>query len=150
MIRAATTEDIPRIVELGSRSLKDGPYKEMLKDTPEQSAKLALDVIGGANGKILLYETDGGKVAGLLGFVIFPHYFTQEPTATEVMWYVEPEERKEGGAIKLLWEAEKQAQQMGATRMGFTAPNTDVAKLYERFGYKQVEVTFMKELKCPS
>jgi GNAT superfamily N-acetyltransferase len=150
LIRAAITSDIPRIVELGSRSLKDGPYASMLKDTPEHSAALALDVIRGANGKILLYENDNGKVAGLLGFIIFPHYFTQEPTATEVMWYVEPEERKEGGAIKLLWEAEKQAKEMGATRMGFTAPTAEVGKLYERFGYKQVEVTYMKELRCPS
>lgn len=146
MIRAATASDLPRIVELGSRSLKDGPYSGMIKDTPEQSAKLALQTIQSANGKILVYETDGGRVAGLLGFFIFPHYFTGEPTATELMWYVEPEERKGGGAMHLLWEAEKQAKQMGAKKMGFTAPNGDVAKLYERFGYKQVEVSFMKEL----
>jgi GNAT superfamily N-acetyltransferase len=148
LIRAATTEDVSDIVRLGSQSLKDGPYAGMLKDTPEESARLALNVIGGANGKVLLYENDGGKVAGLLGFIIFPHYFTGEPTATEIMWYVEPQERKEGGAVKLLWEAEKQAREMGATRMGFTAPNAEVGKLYERFGYKQVEVTYMKELRC--
>jgi GNAT superfamily N-acetyltransferase len=146
LIRAATETDIPEIVKLGSRSLADGPYAGMLKDTPEQSAKLALAVIQGSGGKILVYETDGGKVAGLLGFLIFPHYFTQEPTATEIMWYVLPEERNGGAGIKLLWEAEKQAKAMGAKRMGFTAPSADVVKLYERFGYKQVEITFMKEL----
>ena len=146
MIRAATVEDIPRLVELGSRSLQDGPYAEMLKDTPEQSAKLALSVIQSTGGKILVYQTDGGKVAGLLGFLIFPHYFTQEPTATEIVWYVLPEERNGGAGLKLLWEAEKQAKAMGATRMGFTAPNADAEKLYERFGYKKVETTFMKEL----
>jgi GNAT superfamily N-acetyltransferase len=147
MIRPATPSDVPDIVRMGSQSLKDGPYAGMLKDTPEQSAKLAMSVIGGVSGKILLYENDNGKVAGLLGFIIFPHYFTQEPTATEVMWYVEPEERKEGGAIKLLWEAEKQAKEMGATRMGFSAPNEEVGKLYERFGYHKLEVTYMKELR---
>jgi GNAT superfamily N-acetyltransferase len=146
LIRVATQADLPDIVRLGSMSLINGPYAGMLKDKPEQSAKLALSVIQGAGGKILLYETDSGKIAGLLGFFVFPHYFTMEPTATEIMWYVEPEERKEGGALKLLWEAEKQAKAMGATRMGFTAPNADLEKLYERYGYKRVEVTFMKEL----
>ena len=147
MIRAATTDDVSDIVRLGSQSLIDGPYAGMLKDTPEQSAKLAIEVIEKSNGKILLYQNDAGKVAGLLGFLVFPHYFTQEPTATEIMWYVEPNERKEGGAIKLLWEAEKQAKEMGATRMGFSAPNEEVGKLYERFGYRKLEVTYMKELR---
>jgi GNAT superfamily N-acetyltransferase len=146
LIRAAIASDVPRIVELGSRSLKDGPYSRMIKDTPEHSAALALQTIENANGKILVYETDSGKVAGLLGFFVFPHYFTGEPTATELMWYVEPEERKGGGGMQLLWEAEKEAKAMGAKRIGFTAPNADIAKLYERFGYKQVEVSFMKEL----
>jgi hypothetical protein len=147
LIRAATTEDVSDIVRLGSQSLIDGPYAGMLKDTPEQSAKLAIEVIEKSNGKILLYQNDAGKVAGLLGFLVFPHYFTQEPTATEIMWYVEPDERKEGGAIKLLWESEKQAKEMGATRMGFSAPNEEVGKLYERFGYRKLEVTYMKELR---
>lgn len=118
----------------------------MIRDTPEQSAKLALQVIENAQGKILLYENDGGRVVGLLGFIIFPHYFTQEMTANEIMWYVEPEERRGGGALQLLWEAERQAKAMGATHMGFSAPNANVAKIYERFGYKQLEVSFVKEL----
>lgn len=147
MIRAATAADVPRIVELGSRSLRDGPYAKMLKDTPEQSARIAFYVIESTKGKVLLYENDEGKVVGLLGFIIFPHYFTGEPTATEIMWYVEPEERAGGGAIKLLWEAEKQAKEIGATRMGFTAPNEEVGSLYKRFGYEKVEVSYMKELR---
>lgn len=147
MIRSAKSEDVPEIVKLGSQSLVDGPYAGMLKDTPEHSAEFALTVILGSKGKILLYENDEGKVAGLLGFIVFPHYFTKEPTATEIMWYVLPEERKGCGAIKLLWEAEKVAKEMGATRMGFTAPNEEVSALYARFGYKKVEVTYMKELR---
>lgn len=147
MIRAATEADVPRIVELGSRSLVDGPYAGMLKDTPEQSAKLAMGVIAKSNGRILLYQNDAGKVAGLLGFIIFPHYFTGELTATEIMWYVQPEDRAGGNAIKLLWEAEKQAKEMGAVWSGMTAPNEEVGKLYERFGYHKIEVSYMKELR---
>lgn len=147
MIRAATSEDVPEIVRLGSRSLVDGPYAGMLKDTPEHSAELALTVILAAKGEVLVYENDAGKISGLLGFIIFPHHFTKEPTATEIMWYVEPEERKGGSALKLLWEAEKRAKELGATRIGFTSPNEEVSELYKRFGYKKVEVIYMKELR---
>lgn len=146
MIRAATIADVPRIVELGSRSLVDGPYKDMLKYTPEKSAQLALQVIEKSNGKILLYQNDGGNVVGLLAFIIFPHYFTGALTATEIMWYLLPEERAGGGALKLLWEAEKEAKAMGATRMGFTAPTMEVSALYNRFGYDFVEASYQKDL----
>lgn len=145
MVRTATPADIQDVVRLGSLSLVNGPYAGMIKDTPEQSAKLALQVIDG-NGKILLWENDKGKVVGLLGFIIFPHYFTGELTATEIMWFMEEGERAGGGGLKLLWEAEKQAREMGATYMGFSAPSADVAKIYARFGYKQLEVSFVKDL----
>lgn len=146
MVRDATTADIPEVVRLGSLSLINGPYAGMIKDSPKHSATLALDVIRNANGKVLLLENDESKVVGLLGFIIFNHYFTGEPTANEIMWYVLEDERKGGGALKLLWEAEKQAKEMGAKYMSFSAPNADIAKIYERFGYKQVEVSFVKEL----
>lgn len=145
MIREATQADIPRIVQLGSQSLIDGPYKDLLKDTPEQTAKLALEVIRD-KGKILLYENDEGKVCGLLGFIIFPHYFTGEITAGELMWYVEPHERMGCPAFRLLWEAEKLAKSLGAKRMQLTAPTTKVEEMYKRFGYQQIEVSFQKEI----
>jgi N-acetylglutamate synthase-like GNAT family acetyltransferase len=146
LIRTATEADIPEIVRLGSQSLIDGPYAGMLKDTPEQSAKLAMEVIQKSNGKILLYQNDSGKVAGLIGFIVFPHYFTGELTATEIMWYILPEDRAGGNGIKLLWEAEKEAKAMGAKWMGCSAPDAQTASIYARFGYKTVETLCMKAL----
>lgn len=145
MVREATTEDIARIVELGSQSLIDGPYKGEI-DNPERSAKLALQVIENAKGKVLLWENDDARIVGLLGFVIFPHYFTGELTANEIMWYVLPEERKGGAGIKLLWAAEELAKKLGATRMQFTAPTEEVGALYAKFGYFKVEVGYRKDL----
>lgn len=146
MIRAATEADVPEIVRLGSQSLIDGPYAGMLKDTPEQSAKLAMETINRSNGRILLYVNDAGNVAGLLGFVVFPHYFTGELTATEIMLYVLPAERAGGAGLKLMWAGEQQAKEMGAERMGFTAPNEEIGKLYERRGYIKMEVSYLKKL----
>lgn len=148
MIRQATEQDIPDIVKLGSQSLIDGPYKGIIKDTPEKSAETAMQVIKAAGGKVLLYEDDDThEVNGMLAFIIYPQIFTGEMTANEIVWYLKPDARKGGGAIKLLWEAEKLAKEMGAIYMAFTAPTSEVAALYKRWGYAQVEVSFMKKLR---
>lgn len=144
MIREATAADIPRIVELGSRSLVDGPYRDEL-DNPEQSAATALSVIRSQNGKVLLAE-DGGRVVGLLGFVVYPHYFTGKLTAIELMWYVEPEHRSSFAAIALLRAGQRIAKTMGATKMQFTAPTEDVGRMYEMLGYSKLEVAYQKSL----
>lgn len=144
MIREALESDLPRIVELGARSLKDGPYAGIIEENPEQMERCARAVF--EKGKILVAE-EAGRVVGLLGFLFEPHHhFSGEPYAAELMWYVEAEFRATGAGLKLLWEAEKIAKQMGAKSMVFTAPNSDVAALYRRFGYEQLEVTFRKVL----
>lgn len=147
MIREATEADLPRIVELGSRSLIDGPYAGIIKDVPAQARKCAQQVLAG--GKILLGEQDGA-VVGLLGFVFARHHFSDQPYAAELMWYVEPEHRKGGIALQLLWAAEKAATEMGAEDFLFTAPNEEVAAIYKRFGYEKLEVTCRKKLTCHS
>lgn len=147
MIREATEVDLPDIVRLGSQSLIDGPYAGVIKDVPAQAEKCARIVM--AAGKILLSEEEG-KVVGLLGFIFARHHFSDQPYAAELMWYVMPEHRKGGDAIKLLWEAEKKAAEMGAESFLFTAPNEDVSALYKRFGYKKLEVTYQKQIPCHS
>ena len=144
MIRRATEADIPRIVELGSRSMVDGPYAGKFKNNPEHSAKFASYIVGGA-GLVLLWEEDG-HVGGLIGFLVLPHYFNGEVVASEMMWYVEPEHRAGGAAMHLMWEAQKEAKRMGATRMAFAAPNEEVGRIYRRFGYKPLETVYEKEL----
>jgi predicted N-acetyltransferase YhbS len=146
-IREASAADLDAIVELGSRSLRDGPYAGVIKDVPAQARKFALQVMQG--GKILLGE-DEGKIIGLLGFIVANHHFSEQRYAVELMWYVLPEHRKGAMGLKLLWEAEKQANEMGAEDMCFSAPNDDVAALYARFGYRKLETTYMKSLPCHS
>lgn len=145
MIREATPADIPRIVEMGSRSLLEGPYKDQVADRPEESAKLALRVMESQQGTVLVAE-ENGTLVGLLGFVIFPHYFSGESTAGELMWYVEPEYRRSFTALALLRKAESMARGAGAKRMQFTAPTTAVGDAYKALGYKAIEVSYQKEL----
>lgn len=147
MIRQATEQDIPRIVELAHQSLIDGPYAGIIEDKPVQMEACAREVLN--SGKILLSEEDG-HVGGLLGFVFAHHHFSGQPYAAELMWYVEKDARPGGTALKLLWEAEKLAKEMGAESMCFTAPSATVSALYARFGYKPLEMTFRKVFPCHS
>jgi len=149
LIRLATEDDIPRIIELGARSLEEGPYKDQIGE-PVKGAELALNLIQSQNGTVLLY-VEKNKTLGLLAFFIYPHYFSGEITANELMWYVEPEARRgksfgDFPALKLLREAERIAKESGAKRMTFVAPTNGVAKMYERLGYKPIETSYQRTL----
>ena len=145
MIRLATAADIPRLVEMGSRSLLNGPYKDKIKDNPQAAAELGFAIIEDQKGLVIVAEEDG-KVIGLLALAIFPHYFTKELTAAEVMWYVEPEHRQSLTALCLFRRGEQEARRAGCTTMQFTAPTEQVAKAYEKLGYEAIEVAYRKNL----
>ncbi len=149
-VREAVEADIPRIVEMGMRSLRDGPYGEHIGANPEHGKAFAGDMVRGQNSIVLLYER-GGRVEGLLAFIVFPHFFSGERTAQEIMWWVEPEARKGSSfsripAFMLFREAERLAKEMGAMQMQFTAPTPAIGKLYERAGYRQIEIGYQRTL----
>lgn len=148
LIREATINDIPRVIELGRKFLVEGPYVGQIADKPEEATRFATLLIGNPNAKILVAEQDK-VIIGVLAFILFPHHFSGEMTALEIIWYVEPQARKGGIAMRLMWEAEKIAKSMNAHYMQFTAPDAKASAIYERFGYHQVEVGYQKEIsKC--
>ena len=143
-IREATEADIPRIVEMGARSLAEGPYKDIIAGTAA-AEKLARDLVASAAAKVLLYERDGETV-GLVAFTVLPHFFSGEPTGTEVMWFVLPEHRQSFAAVALLRAAERIARAMGAKQMQFTAPTPEVGRMYELLGYAVIEIGYQRTL----
>ena len=144
MIRAASQNDVGRMLEMGARFVEDGPYRNETID-PVASARFAFGMLRDSNGQILVDEEDG-KVVGLIAFLVYPHYFTGQPTGIEIMWYVEPEFRHSMIGIALLRAAQRRAKEMGAVKMQFTAPTVEVGRAYEMLGYKQTEVAYQKEI----
>lgn len=150
-IRPATVSDFPRIVELGSRSLMDGPYAGIIRDNPEQGKKCAAMVL--EHGVVLLAQK-AGRVVGLLGFIVADHHFSGQRYATELMFYIEPEHRTVKGfgdsfALELMREAERLAEIMGAESFAFTAPSAAVGQFYQRYGYRELEIVYQKVLSQP-
>ena len=145
LIRDAVDTDVPQIVKMGSRSIQEGPYKHYLPDAPEVTEKTASDIIKRADAKVLVSEEDA-KLTGVMAFVVFPHYYSDEITTEELIWYVEPEFRKSMTAICLLRAAERIAREMGAKWSQFTAPTDAVGTAYKALGYTPVETTYLKAL----
>ena len=143
VIRKAEASDIPQIVEMGSRSLKDGPYSGIIKDNPDQTTLLAAEVI---KKSTVLVAEQAAELIGIMAFILFPHYFTGVLTAGELIWYVKPERRTGGTGLKLMWAAERLAKEMGAKQMQVTSPTKEVSALYSRYGYREIETTYMRNL----
>lgn len=141
MIRAARSEDVPRLVEMGQRFRENTSYSKHLANNPAKMAETAAKLI--AVDGILVTER-AGKVVGMIGFIFHDHFISGELSGGEVFWWVEPEHRGEG--VKLVKAAEAIARAKGATNFQMIAPTGQVMAVYERLGYEFVEATYQKNL----
>jgi GNAT superfamily N-acetyltransferase len=141
LIRSATAQDIPRIVEMGLHFHQGSPYRAHIKENPQQMRNLAEHLV--LNKGLLLSERQG-EICGMFGYFVYPHFMSGEVVAGEVFWWVEPEHRGEG--VKLLKEAEKRAKSSGAKRMQMIAPDDRIGMLYKRLGYEFVESSYQKTI----
>lgn len=141
MIRTAKREDLPRIVEMGQHFRSEPHYERYLKDDPDCMNRLAIKLI---DEQTLLVSEANGRITGMLGFIVYPHFISGEKTVGEVVWWVEPEHRGQG--IRLLIEMENRARVVGAKHLQMIAPNSAVAHVYIRRGYEFVESTFQRNL----
>jgi GNAT superfamily N-acetyltransferase len=130
---------------MGRRFLAEGPYRDEVTDNPEQATGFFVQLLKNPGGRILVSEYQG-KLIGVFAFLVFPHFFSGEMTAGELLWYVEPEARKGGAGLKLLAAAEAMARDLGAKRMQMVAPTAEIEQLYKRRGYHQVEVGYQRRL----
>ena len=147
-IRAAQPADLSKVIALGSRSLLEGPYRELLADRPEVTSGLAKKLLEMGNARILVAENSEG-IVGVFAFIVFAHYYSGETVGGEMIWYVIPEERKSNTALELLWAGERLAHELGAQKMQLTAPTDEIAGMYQKLrGYQKVETAFQRDLTC--
>ncbi len=86
---------------------------------------------------------------GVFAFILYDHYYSGELVAGEMIWWVEPEYRKMGMPLELLWAAEKLACEMGAKKMQLTAPTDEIAAMYGKLkGFEKVETAFQRDISC--
>jgi GNAT superfamily N-acetyltransferase len=144
MIREAALADVPQIVELGVRFMRESGYAKHLSIDRHAQAKLAVRLIKAVEGLILVDDHDG-ELVGMLGVIATFHPHSGDPVMAELFWYVLPDAR--GNGVRMLQEAEHWAIRHGVKKSLVVAPEgAPVASLYTRMGYKPLERQFIKDL----
>ena len=142
-IREAVLEDVPRLVELGAKFINGSHYKKHIPINLEKTQASLETLIQIPSGVIFVSETRG-RLEGMIGLLGSMHMFSDEPTYTEMFWFVDP--KKRGSGIRLLKHAEKWAKEQGAKRLFMIAPTKKVGKTYTRLKYQKLETFYIKRL----
>ena len=143
MIREAVAADIPRLVEMGRRFIRESSYRGRIGINPNALRQLMGKMVGLPSGVVFVSENDG-KAIGMVGVHVYDHPMSGELFANELFWWVEPEER--GCGMKLKKRAEAWARAMGAVRIQMTAPNDRIAQVYRASGYYKLEELYQRDL----
>ena len=135
MIRVATPDDLPRIIELGGQFLEASPYADMGYDKPA-FGEFATGLMEGPG---VIFLSDDGFIGGLLHGMYFNPAMVM---GVELFWFA----RSEGKALREafeFWCRENGAAGMQATGLA-NYRETAIRKIYERAGYRACEVAFLK------
>ena len=138
MIRPATPDDIPRMVELGRAMHGESPTFSRLRFDADKLAATIAHTIASASGFAYVAEQGGQVVGGMLG-MITPHYFSHDLVACDLALFMAPEHRGGMAAVRLLDTYVKWSAHNGAvlTQLGVMAGvNVDKTEaLLHRLGW---------------
>jgi N-acetylglutamate synthase-like GNAT family acetyltransferase len=144
VIRVATTEDVPRIVEMGMAFAEDSEYADKLPVTAAHLDAMAANLIDGPTSDVLVAEKQG-RVVGMVALTVYRHPMTGLLVASELAWWVDADARGSLG-VRLLRAAEAWARAHHAAHLTMIAPNDHVAKFYGAVGFQKAETVFEKRL----
>ena len=139
MIRAATPDDLPALLELGQAMHCESPeYRDMrfCPNTLRHTLTLAMD-----QHFLRVAEQPGGRIVGGLAAMAVPHWFGPDRLACDLGIFVAPEARGGMAAARLVRAYVKWARELGAKKitLGITT-GVDVettARLCERLGARR-------------
>jgi GNAT superfamily N-acetyltransferase len=141
MVRLATIEDVPELVALGNSFVEQSQYRMLI--TPDNEAITnTMSMLIRMHAIFVL----GRPIVGMLGIATYPHVWNGETCACEMFWWVEPQYR--GGGVRMLYAAEKWAEEKGAKFIQMIQPQSEprLGEIYERLGYVPIERQYQKRL----
>ncbi len=145
MIRHATEDDLPEILEIVEEFYSLTPYSNLLKFSPLKALQtisnvLSLDM---TEGIVLVLDNDGVK--GVIAAILNDTFCSDEKVATEIVWYVKPEHRNKE-ALRLHQAFETWSNLVGSkiTAMSDIKGGSTLEKYYNRQGYVPIETTYVK------
>lgn len=142
MIRAAELSDVPRLVAMGQRFLRETPYASRLVENAEQMRSTVTRMLDADTTAVFVAEDDDDLV-GMIGMLCFVHPLSGESVGSELFLWVEPQARGITG-LRLLRRGEQWAINQGAQKLQMIAPTADVGTLYQHLGYERVEELYQR------
>ena len=140
-LRVATIEDLPIILNLAMKFAKSSPYSEYVNE--DKIKKIAEGFLSSEHqDKIILLYDDIGMIVGLVS----PFMFGNNRVATELAWWIEPNERGKKAGKELLDAFEFWAKKVGCSIVTMMSLDDKIGKYYEKRGYKLSEMSYMKEI----
>lgn len=143
-VRKANTDDYPELVAFGRKFFDSLPYRDV--EYSEDSAQRWLDLMREL-GVLLVAEIDGEPV-GMAGGIYSPFVFNdRHKVGAEIMWWIEPEYRRNGIGSELMTALEVAAANAGCIRWSMMAIEDSaeqVGAMYQRAGYTPAERTYVK------
>jgi GNAT superfamily N-acetyltransferase len=138
MIRPATVDDIPALLELGERFAGESGMSAAIGFDPESVERMLRQLIESG----ILLVCPGGMIGGL----VYGHPFNNACVVfQEMFWRAE-----QGHGLDLLNAAHEHARSLGATHSAMMlAEGMDperAERLYRRLGYRALDRSFIKEL----
>lgn len=147
MIRPATTDDIPRIVELAELLHSTSTYACMIFDGGLVASFMEQLISG--TGVVFLAEIDGVVVGGFAGGIT-EQWFSPDLLAFDYSFFIEPAHRSGFTAIKLARAFINWAKAMGAKHIQIgitTGINLEgTSRFYRALGFKDSGLFFNMEL----
>ncbi|MEN1958432.1 GNAT family N-acetyltransferase [Luteimonas changyuni] len=147
VIRDATAADVPRILAMGRRFYAASPYAAVAGYSDAAAADLVAALIAGG---VLLVAEHHSEVVGMIGLHVTGLAFDPATlTATEVMWWVEPEARGLGVAVDLRCQAEARCRARGCRWIAMSVLAGSPAHATDQLataGYHHFESSFLLEL----
>lgn len=146
MIRAATLQDLPRLVDLGRVMHSESRFAdiELVPAKLESTLRHAIFM-----GGVFVAERDGVIIGGFAG-VIVEYFFSTERMACDLAIFVEPTKRGGFTAAALISAFKIWARRQGAKRIELgvsTGVHTEkTGALFERLGLKRQGALYTGEL----
>ena len=140
-----TEDDVKQIVELGAVFWESVPYKV---DYHPETTEVLIKWMDDNHYLHILKKED--TIVAMLGVLVHPMMYNADVLqATEIFFFVAPEERQNGLGEALLEMAEKDLKDMGCEFFVMSEmPSTsmDLAEWYTKLGYRTGERQWIKEL----
>jgi GNAT superfamily N-acetyltransferase len=142
MVRPATKNDIPALLEMMRLMQQESEYRELEFSVGRATEKL-VELIGW--GFVVIAEQDGVIIGGMLGDTSM-QLWSEDLIGLDYGLYVRPGRRGGIMAARMVREFEKWCEVMGVKqiRPAVSTANALAGKLYRGLGYQPVGEQFLK------